>query len=98
MNDNHFLIDPYRNPYLAVYLYEAGAQFEAVMNKYMITGRGVNPTNPRGIGMEGVTQNVSSAGWAFEDLAATRTIGAESLPTLGLPLTLHTEVAGSGIQ
>ena len=47
---------------LSVYLYEAGSPFESVMNRYMITGRGIYPLNARGLGLEGEVLNVTLAG------------------------------------
>lgn len=34
---------------MAVYLYQSESLFEEVMNDYMVTGRGINPYNPRGL-------------------------------------------------
>ena len=52
--------DPTGRPYLSLYLYESGSPFEDVMNRYMITGLGINAFNPRGFGVEGVVVNSSA--------------------------------------
>lgn len=39
---------------MVVYVYSAGSPFETVMNKYMTSGKGLNPYNIR---------DVSSANW-----------------------------------
>ncbi|KAM0802391.1 hypothetical protein BDR22DRAFT_887623 [Usnea florida] len=54
--------DPAGNPFLSLYLYASGSPFEAVVNKYMVTGLGVNPFNPRGLGAEGVVRNATLLG------------------------------------
>lgn len=33
---------------MSLFLYASGSPFEDVLNGYMISGRGVNPFNPRG--------------------------------------------------
>lgn len=54
--------DLFRAPHVAVYLYESGSPFEKIMNQYMITGKGINPFDPRGNGIEGIALNVTVAG------------------------------------
>ena len=55
-------LDLFKAPHCAVYLYESGSPFEAVMNQYMISGKGIYPLNPRGHGLEGPAFNSSVAG------------------------------------
>lgn len=79
--------DHAQTPYLSLYLYGSGSPFEGVMNRYMITGLGVNPFDPRGFGAEGVALNSSGALGVLEeqavltgDVAATAGIGAAPRP------------------
>jgi len=94
------LLDHYRNPYLAVYVYEAGAEFEAVLNRYMITGKGINPFNPRGGNLEGMALNATVVGATLTgEMAATGTImGVERVPTNRLPSISGAEVSGVAVQ
>jgi len=94
------LLDQYRNPYLALYLYEAGGKFEAVMNRYMITGKGINPFNPRGGGLEGMALNATVVGATLTgEMPATGTmVGVESVPTNRLPSISGAEVSGVAVQ
>ena len=73
------------HPYLSLYLYESGSPFEEVVNRYMITGLGINAFNPRGIGVEGVVVNANASG-AVGDfvVAATKGIGAVASAVVGI--------------
>lgn len=50
------------SPHTAVYVYQAGSQFEDIINQYMITGKGINPLNPGQSGMKATAMNVTVAG------------------------------------
>jgi len=54
--------DIFKTPHVAVYLYEAGSPFETVVTQYMISGKGVNPFNPGGMGLNSVELNVTMPG------------------------------------
>lgn len=47
---------------MSLFLYASGSPFEDVLNGYMVSGRGVNPFNPRGWGggADGGNANISS--------------------------------------
>lgn len=52
---------------MSLFLYASGSPFEDVLNDYMISGRGVNPFNPKGaagggLGGMGTRGNVSGNG------------------------------------
>lgn len=86
-------------PYLTLYLYASGSPFEDVVNRYMITGLGVNPFNPRGFGIEGVALNSSGVLGAVEDqavlvgnVAATAGIGAAASPAASVVAALQGEL------
>lgn len=94
--------DHTQTPYLSLYLYESGSPFEDVLNRYMITGLGVNPFNPRGFGVEGVALNSSGVLGAVEDqavlagdVAATAGIGAAPGPAPSVVAVLRGEL---GVQ
>ncbi|KAF6220289.1 hypothetical protein HO133_003421 [Letharia lupina] len=94
--------DHTQTPYLSLYLYESGSPFEDVLNRYMITGLGVNPFNPRGFGVEGVALNSSGVLGAVEDqavlagdVAATAGIGAAPSPAPSVVAVLRGEL---GVQ
>lgn len=77
--------DIFRDPYVSVYIYEAGSPFENVMNQYMITGKGINPFNPRGLGAEGVALNATVAGATLGGNAVLTATEVGSSPTNILP-------------
>lgn len=93
--------DHTKTPYLSLFLYESGAPFEDVVNRYMITGLGVNPFNPRGFGIEGVALNSTGVLGTVEDQAelmgnvATSGIGAEPSPSASVVAVLRGEL---GVQ
>ncbi|CAF9908717.1 MAG: hypothetical protein ALECFALPRED_004911 [Alectoria fallacina] len=94
--------DHTQTPYLSLFLYESGAPFEDVVNRYMITGLGVNPFNPRGFGIEGVALNSTGVLGTVEDqaelmgnVAATAGIGAEPSPAASVVAALRGEL---GVQ
>ncbi|KAF6220447.1 hypothetical protein HO133_002879 [Letharia lupina] len=73
--------DIFRDPYVSVYIYEAGSPFENVMNQYMITGKGINPFNPRGLGAEGIALNATVAGATLGGNAVLTATEVGSVPT-----------------
>lgn len=62
MGNNDLRKDLFGIPQVAVYIYEAGSPFEIVMNRYMISGKGINPFDPRGFGTQGIELNVTAVG------------------------------------
>lgn len=54
--------DIFKSPHVALYLYEAGSPFETVVTQYMISGKGVNPFNPGGLGLQGIESNLTVPG------------------------------------
>lgn len=96
------MADHAQTPYLSLYLYGSGSPFEGVMNRYMITGLGVNPFDPRGFGAEGVALNSSGALGVLEeqavltgDVAATAGIGAAPSPAASAVAVLQGDL---GVQ
>lgn len=63
--------DIFKIPYVAVYIYKAGSPFETVVTQYMISGKGVNPFNPGGLGLKGTDMNISVPGPTLSASAAT---------------------------
>lgn len=91
--------DHTQTPYLTLYLFESGSPFETVINRYMITGLGINPFNPRGFGIEGVALNSTGVLGAVEDeavltgnVAATAEIGAVPSPAPSVVAGLRAEL------
>ena len=80
-------------PIIAVYLYASGSDFEQVMNEYMITGRGINPFNPRGQGIEGIALNATEGGGVFSAVTPATATGLSSIPSSSLSLVSDAQVS-----
>lgn len=51
--------DLFRTPLAALYIYESGSPFESVITQYMISGKGVDPLNPGGLGLKGFEMSLT---------------------------------------
>ena len=70
-----------------MYLYESGSAFESVVNQYMTSGKGTNPFDPRGRGVEGTTLNATVAGATLGANAVFSDGELGPVPTSSLPGT-----------
>jgi len=96
----HPSLDMNRNPFLAIYIFQSGSDFEEIVNQYMITGKGINPYNPRSVplgpGNQGIGLNVTQEG-AIVSLSSNVTLplmngsrlfsgSAEGVSSAGVPV------------
>ena len=76
-----------------MYIYEAGSPFEAVLNDYMITGKGIYPLDPRGFGSEGKLLNVTMAGATLNGSIVASGMGMGSVQANAPPSALSASMA-----